>query len=293
MAAFRPSPFRPTMPLRVSSQPQTLLKTPATRPKEEHAAGWSSLWNSDRSHFWDRGKPSPALQDLLSLYPEVVSTLPDGSGRRPRALVPGCGKGYDVVMLALHGYDTYGLDVSERAVGSARQYAASELRNPSAYNFRSTSTSNSSPGSASHGTATFLVGNFFEQEWEAHLAPEGEQKFDLIYDYTFLCALSPDMRRDWARRMSELLAPNGILVCLEFPLYKDPKLPGPPWGLKGVHWNLLAQGGDGLVSGDADSSTSEESTSETGLFERVLYLQPERTYEIGQGTDMLSVWKLR
>ncbi|KAA8628683.1 hypothetical protein SMACR_12876 [Sordaria macrospora] len=31
MTAFRPSPFRPTMPLRISSQPQTIFKTPATR----------------------------------------------------------------------------------------------------------------------------------------------------------------------------------------------------------------------------------------------------------------------
>lgn len=207
--------------------------------------------------------------------------------------MPGCGKGYDVVMLALHGYDTYGLDVSEKAVEAARQYAATELRDPSAYNFRDTSASNHLLESATRGTATFLVGNFFEQKWEAHLAPEGEQKFDFVYDYTFLCALSPDMRRDWARRMSELLAPNGVLVCLEFPLYKDPKLPGPPWGLKGVHWNLLAKGGNGLVLMDPVSATPDESASEEGLFERILYLQPERTFEIGQGTDMLSVWKLR
>lgn len=99
------------------------------------------------------------------------------------------------------------------------------------------------------------------------------------------------MRRDWALRMSELLSPNGILVCLEFPLYKDPRLPGPPWGLKDVHWNLLAEGGNGLIN--PETGIPEGKTSKEGKFERILYLKPERTFEIGQGTDMLSVWKLR
>jgi hypothetical protein len=47
--------------------------------------------------------------------------------------------------------------------------------------------------------------------------------------------------------MADLLAPPGYLVSLEFPLFKDPKLPGPPWGLRGVHWDLLAEGRDLLV----------------------------------------------
>ncbi|KAA8628682.1 hypothetical protein SMACR_04109 [Sordaria macrospora] len=260
------------------------------RPKEKHASGWSSLWDTNKSHFWDRGRPSPALQDLLNLHPELFSEIAHGPGRQPKAFVPGCGRGYDVVMLALHGYDTYGLDVSEKAVETAREYAANELRDPSAYNFKDASTLTCSPERATCGTANFLVGNFFEREWESLLATKDGHKFDLIYDYTFLCALSSDMRRDWALRMSELLAPNGILVCLEFPLYKDPRLPRPPWGLKDVHWNLLAEGGNGLI--DPSTGTPEGTTSKEGRFERKVYLKPERTFEIGQGMDMLSVWKL-
>lgn len=108
-------------------------------------------------------------------------------------------------MLALHGYDTYGLDVSEKAVEAARRYAANELRDPSAYNFRTTSASNHLPEGATRGTATFLVGNFFEQKWEAHLAPEGEQKFDLIYDYTVSTDNVPRSRFQLA---------NGVLVLM-------------------------------------------------------------------------------
>ena len=83
--------------------------------------------------------------------------------------------------------------------------------------------------------------------------------------------------------MADLLAPSGQLVCLEFPLFKDPKMPGPPWGLRGVHWDLLAEGGDGIVGEDVKRE-------EKGVFERLLYLKPERSYANGKGTDMLSVW---
>jgi hypothetical protein len=101
------------------------------------------------------------------------------------------------------------------------------------------------------------------------------------------------MRKDWARRMSELLAPSGVLVCLEFPSYKDLKLPGPPWGLReGIYWNLLVAGGDGVI----DSEEAAEAATQTntgGAFRRLAYIQPERSHEISKGTDMLSIWALK
>lgn len=96
------------------------------------------------------------------------------------------------------------------------------------------------------------------------------------------------MRKDWARRISELLSPSGVLVCLEFPLYKDLRDIGPPWGLAGVYWNILAQGGTGLIS-----EPGEESGAHAGRFKRVLYFKPPRSYENGRGTDMVSVWSLK
>lgn len=102
------------------------------------------------------------------------------------------------------------------------------------------------------------------------------------------------MRRDWAQRMAELLSPNGILICLEFPLYKDLDAIGPPWGLKGVYWNLLARGGDGMLrnsqSGEGNDQ-SEDVGELKGNFTRVLYYKPARSYESGKGTDMISVWR--
>ena len=109
----------------------------------------------------------------------------------------------------------------------------------------------------------------------------------------FLCALLPEMRKDWARRMSELLAPAGVLVCLEFPLYKDLKLPGPPWGLReGIYWDMLAAGGDGIIQ-DEEAAQAATQTTTRGPFERLKYIKPARSYEVAHGTDMLSIWGLR
>lgn len=68
-------------------------------------------------------------------------------------------------------------------------------------------------------------------------------------------------------------------------MWKDPKLAGPPWGLNGVHWNLLAEGENGIIGGGENVRGSKE-----GLFTRLLYVKPARSYESGRGTDMLSVY---
>ncbi|THC90684.1 hypothetical protein EYZ11_009859 [Aspergillus tanneri] len=229
---------------------------------ESHAAGWSNLWDTDNSNLWDRGKPSPALIDLIEERRDLFYPLTE-TGKKKKALVPGCGKGYDVVMLALHGFDVYGLDVSATGVAIAREYAKAELATPQAYNFGKAWNSVESEGQAT-GEVTFIEGDFFQSDWET------EGQFDLIYDYTFLCALHPSMRPRWASRMGELISPIGMLVCLEFPMYQDPKLPGPPWGLKGVHWNLLAEGGCGTVSDKGDDGLRNQGKAQ---FRRVFPVQ--------------------
>jgi hypothetical protein len=97
------------------------------------------------------------------------------------------------------------------------------------------------------------------------------------------------MRRPWADRMAELLTPGGLLICLEFPLWKDVRLPGPPWGLKGVYWDLLACGGNGLI--DDGGEDKPLPASNRVQFVRELYTKPARSYEQGKGEDMLSLWR--
>lgn len=85
----------------------------------------------------------------------------------------GCGKGYDVVMLALHGFDVIGLELSPKGAEVARAYAESELSDPHEYNY-------GDPDAVlvdGPGSVTILSGDFFDSSWT-------EAKFDLIYDYT-------------------------------------------------------------------------------------------------------------
>lgn len=80
-------------------------------------------------------------------------------------------------MLALHGIDAYGLEVSKKAVEACNIYAQSQLSDPNLFNFGSSADKDVH----SRGTVKFVVGDFFKQDWEVNC---GGGAFDLIYDYT-------------------------------------------------------------------------------------------------------------
>ncbi|KAI8941041.1 hypothetical protein NX059_002285 [Plenodomus lindquistii] len=251
------------------------------KSRDKQSAGWSSLWESNESDLWDRGRPSPALVAFLEDHPNGKEIL--AQGRPLKAFVPGCGRGHDVAMLALHGIETWGLEVSQGAVNVANENVKAQLENPAPSNFGG---KGSRPTSAN---AKVILGDFFQKGWESQITADF-QGFDIIYDYTFLCALLPEMRKDWAERMSQLLSPTGVLICLEFPMWKPLKAPGPPWGLKGVHENLLADGGTGTIDGTGQLTRGSPGK---GALERITYWSPPESFEQSRGEDMISVWKLK
>jgi hypothetical protein len=83
-------------------------------------------------------------------------------------------------MLALHGFDVYGLEVSQKGVETAEEYAVTELAQPSEYNYAA---KGDRPGDQPGGVK-IVVGDFFQRDWEAACASDGVRVFDLIYDYT-------------------------------------------------------------------------------------------------------------
>ena len=56
-----------------------------------------------------------------------------------------------------------------------------------------------------------------------------EEKFDLCYDCTFLCAIDPRRREEWARVYANCVKPGGILVSVVFPCGDFEG--GPPYAL--------------------------------------------------------------
>lgn len=253
------------------------------QPAEAHTGRWDAMWQQNITP-WDRSEPNPALIDTLLEKSDIIgnSTQQESSTHRMRALVPGCGRGYDVLLLASHGFDAYGLDVSQTAIDGCTTLDKQQGDDATKYPIK-----NEHVG---RGSRTFLMADFFQDDLSPHT---GGGKFDVIYDYTFLCAIPPELRPKWAKRMTELLAPGGSLICLEFPLAKSPKAGGPPHGLSSdLYVQLFKQPGQG-VNYDNDGHAVPDDTAadaQTGLV-RVAHWKPARTHEVGKDTDLVSIWQ--
>lgn len=140
-----------------------------------HSDRWSELWDKGDFLPWDRGTPNPAVEDVLAHRQDLIGDcfVRDGQGgqRRKKALVPGCGRGYDVMLLASFGYDVYGLEVSESAM---RMCMREQDTNGHKYPVRDVT--------VGAGKVTFLAGDFFGDAWLSDV--DGGPVFDFIYDYT-------------------------------------------------------------------------------------------------------------
>lgn len=112
-----------------------------------------------------------------------------------KILIPGSGNAYEAGYLHQCGFtNTYILDISAYPLKAFRQQYP-----------------------------TFPDEHILHQDFFAHQA-----HYDLILEQTFFCALSPDLRPQYARKMHSLLVNGGQLVGVLFddPLYKD----HPPYG---------------------------------------------------------------
>ena len=138
------------------------------------ADGWEGAW-AQACTPWDAGRAAPVLTQLL-----VRGALPPGP-----VLVPGCGAGYDALEFARAGRPTLGIDLSPTAVARCRQRQADDARTRDlprdALDFRAT--------------------DFFS------FTPR--TPFGVVWDYTFMSALPPDLWPRWAATMWRLVAPRG------------------------------------------------------------------------------------
>lgn len=139
---------------------------------DDYAQGWAKLWETGDFLPWDRGTPSPALIDTLVNYREVVGNAVF-DGKRKKALVPGCGRGVDVLLLASFGYDAVGLEISPGAVKACHEYAEA---NESSYPARDER--------MGRGSRQFVQGDFYKNDWKKEVGMGEDEPFDLIYDYT-------------------------------------------------------------------------------------------------------------
>jgi len=156
-----------------------------TFPKRDPAT--AEFWDLRyAAHFlpWDAGRVPADFQAFVAAQPLPL-----------RALVPGCGSGWEVRFLAERGWPVVGLDFSAEALAAARPVAG-----PFADRLRE--------------------GDVF--------APIAEEPFQLVYERAFLCALPRRLWDDWAERMATLVVPGGTLAGYFF---IDTSERGPPFPL--------------------------------------------------------------
>jgi SAM-dependent methyltransferase len=145
-----------------------------------------------RNTPWDRGAPNPQLARWLE----------SGSLAPCRILVPGCGAGYEVAVLAQKGFEVTALDYAPAALALTRE----RLDRAKAH------------------------AKFVEADALAWEAPE---RFDAIYEQTCLCALHPDHWLRYAGQLDAWLAVGGRLYALFMqalrPGLAEGLIEGPPY----------------------------------------------------------------
>lgn len=160
----------------------------AGRPKRPlHADAWEARWVEGDAP-WDLGLPAPPF----------VAALDRGLIAGPgRALVPGCGAGWDAILLARHGFDVAAVDLSSTALDTARSHAA---------------------------TSKVEID---VREADLFALPEDLHGNDLVLEHCCFCAVDPGLRDDYVHAVADALRPGGRFLGL-FRMFEQEE--GPPFG---------------------------------------------------------------
>ena len=156
--------------------------------------------NEDSPQFWENiYKNDDAGWDLGGPTP-VFETI--ASKLRPKKLcIIGCGRGYDAVMFAKNNFEVTAVDFAPSAIKSLRDL---EQEN--------------------RVTISILEKDIFS------LASRYKNNFDYVIEQTCFCAIHPKKRKEYEKLVHRILKKNGKLIGLWFPLDKDLKDGGPPYG---------------------------------------------------------------
>ena len=156
--------------------------------------------SEDFPQFWeDIYKKNDTGWDLggpTPIFEKLASKL-----EPKRLCIIGCGRGYDAVTFAKSGFDVTAVDFAPSAVKYLKNLAEEHKVN-----------------------VNVLEKDIFS------LSPDYKNYFDYIIEQTCFCAIHPSKRLEYERLVHTLLNTNGKLIGLWFPLDKDIKDGGPPYG---------------------------------------------------------------
>lgn len=152
---------------------------------------------SDEPDFWTMRYAAGTTPWDFGGVPSALKSFLERSSVRGKVLVPGCGSGYEVQAFHAAGYDVSAIDFSPAAVDQAKRVLGVLAER-------------------------IILGDFFTYDF-------GQRRFDLIYERTFLCSMSPSRWPKYVDRMADLLMPDGRLIGVF--LYGQRSSSGPPFPL--------------------------------------------------------------
>lgn len=146
---------------------------------------WNAAYENDDTP-WDKGEAAPPLVEFLEAH-SIAG----------RVLVPGCGLGHDVRLLASQGAAALGMDIALTAVRKAQAFPAV-------------------------ADESYVAGDFLD------LSIESEGQFEWVFEHTCLCALELDQREDYAAAVAKALQPGGNYLAVFYREVTDYGGDGPP-----------------------------------------------------------------
>jgi SAM-dependent methyltransferase len=176
-------------------KPAAMPSKPPAEPGAPAGAPAFSERNPDAPGFWDE-RFAQAFTPWDS-HGAPASFVAFASHSEPcEVLIPGCGSAYEAAWLAERGWPVTAIDFSAAALAAAQRQLGKHA-------------------------ALARQADFFS------FTPERAPQW--VYERAFLCALRPERRADYARRMAGLLAPGGVLAGF---FWLGATAKGPPFGIE-------------------------------------------------------------
>lgn len=154
--------------------------------------------------------------DMGMVSPPLKEYIDGIRNKNIHILIPGCGNAYEAAYLLESGFsDITLIDIAETPVSHLQKKFSGDNR------------------------IKIIRGDFFEHAGQ----------YDLILEQTFFCAIDPSLRKAYAVKMNELLAPGGILAGVWFD--RQFENPGPPFGGSSQEYREIFGHGFSILEMDA------------------------------------------
>ena len=135
--------------------------------------------------------------DLGEVAPPFVHLWKERKISPCKAIIPGCGRGHEAIFLVERGFQITAVDFTRGAVGLLEKALIKKN----------------------------LLGEVLHQDF-FELDPYYNDKFDLMLENTFFCAINPSMRQKYVATAERILKSGALLVGL---FYETGKEGGPPF----------------------------------------------------------------